>query len=52
MILALRNRKLKELLKLEDDMEIAAVIPFGHPASSPGKKGCGWSEHEATYQSI
>ncbi|MHC1573051.1 MAG: hypothetical protein ACXQTJ_01160 [Candidatus Syntropharchaeales archaeon] len=38
MILALRNRKLKELLKLEDNMEIAAVIPFGHPASLQVRK--------------
>ena len=35
--LTFRGNKIKELLELPDDFEIASVIPFGYPAESPEK---------------
>jgi nitroreductase len=37
-ILAFRNKKLKELLNLDESMEVAAVIPIGIPAEEPAVK--------------
>lgn len=37
-ILAFRNRKLKELLGLDENMQLAAVIPIGYAAEEPSPK--------------
>ena len=37
-IFAFRNKKLKELLGLDEGMQIAAVIPLGIPAEKPGER--------------